>query len=236
MLALRADHEAVLLHDGRVLIVGGTGPNFDFLATAEIYDPSSGTFSGTGSMGVPREGFTATALQDGRVLIAGGHIGRHEQREIYASAELYDPDTGMFTPTGDMATPRHKHDAVRLADGRVLIVAGADAQDDAGLYSSAEIFDPSLGRFQPTGELNDPRYKFRGTSILLPDHRVLVAGGASTAEVYQPGEGVFTSFSVPLGHAPFFATAALLPDGSVMLCGGYSSSGPSTTSAWILRP
>lgn len=236
MLALRADHEAVLLQDGRVLIVGGTGLDFDFLESAEIYNPGSGAFTATGPMSVPREGFTATLLQDGRVLVAGGHVGRHEQREIYASAELYDPGTGHFTPAGNMTIPRHKHDAVLLADGRVLIVAGADASDDAGLYDTAETYDPVQGRFEPTGELNDPRYKFRGTSILLPDHRVLVAGGATFPEVYQPDKGTFTPFADPLGRAPFFATAALLPDGTVMLCGGYSSSGPSTTSAWILRP
>src|SRR6266545_2267303 len=174
----RMGHSATLLPDGRVLLAGGTGPGFDFLASAELYDPRTGRFAATGSMAQRREGFTATLLGDGHVLVTGGHVGRHEQIEIHRSAELYDPHTGRFTHTGDMIVPRHKHDAVLLADERVLLVGGADEHDDAGLYHSAELYDPQTGRFQPTGDLRNARYKLRGTSVLLGDGRVLVAGGA----------------------------------------------------------
>jgi hypothetical protein len=164
----RADQTATLLADGRVLIVGGTGPGYTFLASALLYDPKTGTFAPTGSMSVPRESATATLLRDGRVLVAGGHAGRHEAIRIYASAEVYDPATGRFTAVGDMTIARHKHDAVQLRDGRVLIVGGSDERDDAGLYRSTEIFDPSTGSFHAAGRLHEGRYKMRGTTCGSP--------------------------------------------------------------------
>jgi len=234
--ARRADHEAVLLRDGRVLLVGGTGPRFDFLASAELYDPRTSRFSTTGSMAERREGLTATPLRDGRVLVTGGHVGRHEQLEVHRSAELYDPAAGRFTRTGDMTVRRHKHDAVRLADGRALLVGGSDEHDNAGLYHSAELYDPRTGRFQPTGDLRGARYKLRGTSMLLRDGRVLVTGGASGPEVYQSRSGSFAPLAGSLGRAPLFAAAVLLPDGSALLCGGYSLTGPASNTAWLIRP
>src|SRR5215510_8617986 len=98
---------------------------------------------------------TATRLDDGRVLITGGHAGRHEDIRIYASTELYSPKTGRFSPGPDMPIPRHKHDAVLLHDGRVLIVAGSDERDDLGLYDSVELFDPATDSFTPTGSLHE---------------------------------------------------------------------------------
>jgi hypothetical protein len=93
MKAARTGHTATLLADGRVLIAGGWPENEDGdvtpLASAEIYDPTTGTFSLTGPMTTPRIGHTATMLADGRILIAGG-----------SSAEIYDPDTGKFSSTG----------------------------------------------------------------------------------------------------------------------------------------
>ncbi len=152
----RADHTATLLPDGRVLIVGGTGPGTSFLATAELFDPTTGTFTPTGSMSVPRESATATLLMDGRVLITGGHAGRHADIKIYSSAEVFDPATGRFARVGDMSIPRHKHEAVLLKDGGVLVVGGSDERDDAGLYNSAELFDPRTNSFSPAGDLHDP--------------------------------------------------------------------------------
>lgn len=187
-------------------------------------------------MTAPRAVHTATLLRDGRVLVTGGHVGRHEQLEIHRSAELYDPAAGRFTRTGDMTVRRHKHDAVRLADGRVLLVAGSDERDNAGLYRSAELYDPRTGRFQPTGDLRGARYKLRGTSMLLRDGRVLVAGGASGPEVYQSRVGSFAPLAGSLGRAPLFAAAVLLPDGSTLLCGGYSLTGPASSTAWLIRP
>jgi hypothetical protein len=85
----------------------------------------------------PRSCHTATLLQDGRVLIAGG---RGDQ--VTASAEIYDPATGKFSLTGDMITARYKHTAGLLPDGRVLIAGGSDERDWHGAMASAEIYDP----------------------------------------------------------------------------------------------
>ena len=107
------------------------------LATAELYDPKTGTFSPTGSMATARELHTATALSDGRVLIAGGWDGL----STLASAELYDPKTGTFSPAASMATARDTHTATVLSDGRVLI-AGGEVLGTSTFLASAELYQP----------------------------------------------------------------------------------------------
>ena len=235
MNARRAGHESVQLEDGRVLIVGGVGPGFAFLKTAELYDPLTGRFSDTGAMSVQRESHTATLLPDGRVLVAGGHRGRTEDLRLYASAELYDPATGRFARANDMTMPRHKHDAVSLADGRVLIVGGADEREDPRPFDSAEIYDPETDAFRRTGNLNLARYKLRGTSVLQESGRVFVAGGADGPEVYEPATGEFARLSGSFGRTPLFAAAARVR-GGVLLCGGYSREGGPTDDAWLVQP
>mgnify|MGYP000977552573 FL=1 len=122
----RSEHIAVLLTNGKVLLAGGVGTGWTFLADAEIFDPATNTFTKTESMTVARESHTATLLKDGTVLITGGHRGRRAAIEIYKSAEIYNPQTGNFSVAADLTVKRHKHDAVLLDDGRVLIVGGAD--------------------------------------------------------------------------------------------------------------
>jgi hypothetical protein len=234
MTAPRAVHTATLLRDGTVLVAGGFGVGDDAaLASTERYSPATARFTEGPRMTTPRLGHSATLLPDGRFLVAGGFGAGGA---VLDTAELYDPATGRFTRTGDMTVRRHKHDAVRLADGRVLLVAGSDERDNAGLYRSAELYDPRSGRFQPTGDLHGARYKLRGTSMLLRDGRVLVAGGASGPEVYQSRVGSFAPLAGSLGRAPLFAAAVLLPDGSTLLCGGYSLTGPASSTAWLIRP
>jgi hypothetical protein len=161
------------------------------LASAEIYNPITGTFSPTGSMASTRKFFTATLLNNGRVLVAGGDasVGPGQSQAVILSvAELYDPATGKFSPTGSMTAQRRDHAATLLNDGRVLIVGG-DNPNTAGL-TSAEIYDPSSGRFSPTtGSMAHPRYGQSATR--LSDGRVLIVGGfgdsgsSSSAELCQ---------------------------------------------------
>ena len=123
-LATARDYPSVtLLPDGRVLVVGGRDGDSNPLATAELYDPRTGTFSPTGSLAVARYSPSITLLADGRVLVAGG-IDANGNNGPIADAELYDPRTGVFTPTGSLAVARFYPSVTLLADGRVLVVGG----------------------------------------------------------------------------------------------------------------
>ncbi|MGD0247937.1 MAG: kelch repeat-containing protein, partial [Candidatus Limnocylindrales bacterium] len=124
--------------DGRVLMAGGgvDTVNGESAASAEIYDPTTGTFSPTGSMSDARDRYSAVALADGRVLVLGGF---DEFGRLLASAELYDPNTGRFSPAGAMSTIRSDFCAVLLSDGRVLVVGGYTG---TWFLASAEVATP----------------------------------------------------------------------------------------------
>jgi Kelch motif/Galactose oxidase, central domain len=234
----RAGSTATLLRDGRVLIAGGEDREENKLASAEIFDPESGRFILTSSMSEPRAAHTATALEDGRVLIAGGSSGHYPSQTVYRSAEIFDPGTGKFTPTGAMTAARHKHAAILLRSGKVLIVGGSDNRDWHGEYASAEIYDPDSGTFAATDSMHTARFKIPQAVTLLPNGRVLVAGGGPFAELYDEAKGTFTKVPGSLDAARFFASATLLPGGKVLIAGGYAESGgglPATRGAWIYQ-
>jgi hypothetical protein len=230
----RQIHTATVLADGRVLIAGGYDNKDAALASAVLYDPGTDTFSDTGSLANARGLHTATLLNDGRVLIAGGGpaswLPLPGNGTYLFSAELYDPGTGTFSPTGTMTTARENHTATRLADGRVLIAGGTDLGSHT--ISSAELYDPMTGTFSPTGSMATAR-AFH-TATLLPDGRVLVAAGdpaswfagspmLASAEVYDPETGTFSTTAAMTG-ARGSHTATLLRDGRVVFTGGSDSS------------
>jgi Bacterial Ig-like domain (group 2)/Kelch motif/Galactose oxidase, central domain len=221
MTANRGDHTATLLANGKVLIAGGADqdPTGAGLASAELYDPSTGTFTQTGSMAVGRFLYTATLLQNGKVLIVGGALT--STSDPVATAEVYDPATGIFTMTHEMATTREQHTATLLADGRVLIVGGTTSTGTSDLQptATAEVYDPSTGSFSVTGSMAEARTYH--TATLLPSGKVLVAGGDenSTAEVYDPATASFSTIGgMEIGRSGH--TATLLPNGSVLVVGG----------------
>ncbi len=122
-------HCAALLQDGRVLVVGGntfgnTGSN---LASAELYDPASGTFTDTGSLNHGRAQFTATTLPSGLVFIAGG---------AGTSTELFDPSSGTFSEATPLLTARYAHTATLLPNGKVLLAGGLGPNGDLASASS----------------------------------------------------------------------------------------------------
>ena len=213
----RAFQSSTLLPDGRVLVAGGAQD-----ASVEIYDPESGGFTATGSMGTFRQSCTATLLSNGRVLIAGGEIpGPHMSENTFDSAELYDPATGTFRPTGSMASYRAWDTATLLLDGRVLVAGGRGGEASGGQNSlnSAELYDPKTGTFAPTGSMVSGHDS--GTATLLSDGRVLIADGSvsNTAEVYDPKTGTFGKTG-SMAYFRAWDTATLLPDGRVLIAGG----------------
>ncbi len=227
----RIGHTATLLLDGRVLVVGG-----ELRPSAEVFDPLTGTFAPTGDMSAPRVWHTATLLDDGRVLIVGGHRGRVPEIEVFRSAEIYNPQTGAFAPTDSMAVPRHHHEAVKLEDGRVLVMGGSNERDRAGRYRSAEIYDPATGSFEPVGDLSAPRFRIQNTGLRLPGGRALVAGGADRVEVFNPRTSDFSQAAGVLGSELSDATATLLRDGRVLIVGGFEGSPASYVNAWVYTP
>ena len=225
----RSDHTAVRLLDGRVLVVGGSGGPSD-PDTAELYDPKSGTWTATGNMLKSLEGTPATLLRDGRVLVVD--VDDSDADEPIFGAEVYDPESGTWTATGRRDSDGSAT-ATLLRDGTVLV------RDDTG----SELYDPATGTWTATGKMIDPRHSH--TAILLPDGRVLVAGGHVTgdtptdsAELYDPDTGAWTAAANM--HAPREAIEAFLqPDGKVLVVGGSNRGDPQSaelydpaTGAW----
>ena len=232
----RSDHLAITLQDGRVLFVGGTSTEYTFLASADLLDPTRLLVTRTGSMSVARESHVGVLLAGGTVLIVGGHAGRHAEIRLYDTAELYDPTSGTFRPTGSMARRRHKHAGALLADGRVLITGGADERDDQGEYRDAEVYDARTERFAPLGDMRRARYKHQGTMTLLADGRVLLAGGAGDPELFDPATGRFALVSASNALAGNFSTATKLASGQVLITGGYGNGSGPRASAWLFTP
>ncbi len=232
----RHGHTATLLPNGKVLVAGGFGFSgfTETLATAELYDPSTGAFTATGNMTTPRAWHSATLLPDGRVLIAGGvreAPGSFPFLSL-ASAELYDPSTGVFTATGDMIIAQQCQGATLLTSGKVLIAGGAP---------DAELYDPATGTFSPTGKYSSrpsdlSLFPCTAVSTLLPEGRVLIvwawaepalgwlAGGGAAAELYDPDSGTFSATRTTIGpqYDDGSPTATLLMNGKVLVAGGAS--------------
>jgi N-acetylneuraminic acid mutarotase len=177
----RYGHTATVLSSGKVFVTGGFGgtPNTlqnvggAILASAEIYDPLAGTWTAAASMSTARMGHTATLLQTGQVLVAGGN----GTGGILASAELYDPGTDTWTATSSpMSTARESAAAVLLVTGKVLIVGGFNSASSALLgVPIAELYDPNTGAFSAAGAMTYTRQLFGLTS--LSDGRAMIVGG-----------------------------------------------------------
>jgi N-acetylneuraminic acid mutarotase len=194
-------HTATLLRDGKVLVVGGES-NTGALASAEVYDPISGTWTAAGRMvAVLSDRYSATLLADGKVLVAGGQeiSGNHQAS---ASAELYDPQSGAWSAIQGMLETRMSHNATLLPDGRVLVTGGEGADARAGGLDepliSAELYDPASGTWSATASLVATPGGY--TATLLPDGRVLVAGGSGMTPVGADG----SSHAVSLGSAELY--------------------------------
>jgi WD40 repeat protein len=232
MTIAREGHTATRLPDGTVLIVGGTS---DLGHSAEVFDPAANVCETVGSLQVSRIAHTATLLPNGRVLVVGGTDRVGPGRTVFASAELYDPQLRKFLPTGSMHLPRYKHGAIRLPSGNVLVVGGSDAHDWNGEYSSAELYDWRLGTFHELPGLNAARFKLPHGLALLPDGSVLVSGGSTVVERFDPATRRFSVVEHFL-RPHYYQVATSLADGSVLLTGGYDRVPQSTASVWRYVP
>jgi hypothetical protein len=166
---------ATLLNNGDVLVTGGEDASGNPVATAELFDPTTGMFTPTGSMSVARAEHMATLLTNGAVLVTGGISSSGVNTTFTATAELFDPAIGAFALTGSMESPRELHTATRLGDGKVLVIGGDNANSD---LSTAELFDPVTGTFTPAGNMEIERSHH--TATLLVNGEVLVTGGRNS--------------------------------------------------------
>ena len=222
MMTARMEHTATVMGDGtgRVLVAGGWngGP----LASAELYDPTptTGNWSSTGSLAAARTQHIAALLSTGRVLVAGGDGVVNSTTTPLASAELFDPSTGIWSPTGSMSTSRLLFGAATLANGEILVAGGKTI---GTILNTAELYDPGTGMWSPTGSMTVARGEH--TVTLLNDGTVLASGGSNDprSEVYDPGTGMWrVTGSMTTGR--FEHTATLLGSGSVLVAGGLNSS------------
>ncbi|WP_263366692.1 Kelch repeat-containing protein [Edaphobacter bradus] len=193
-------------------------------------------------MNKARAFFVATELKDGNILVAGGFDGTSNP-SFFADSEIYDRHTGSWKLAAAMHVARAAHVAVRLEDGRVLVIGGYTVGFNP--LSSAEIYDPSTNMWSLTGSMNDARAE-DFTAELLPGHKVLVAGGfgksgvLKSAEIYGEASGTWTRTSSMNVERAEFATVVLRGEGRdegndgddnrrILVIGGYTNAGPIPT-------
>ncbi len=221
MTIARAFHTATFLKNGLVLITGGISARTATTAldSAELYNPANGTFIATGTMGTPRAHHTATLLNNGKVLVAGG-ISTAAGPAVKA-AELYDPATGTFSYTNNtMHVKRAYHTATLLNNGKVMIAGGTDGT--ATLASVEYLLPPEVAPFgdfsSSTAIMSSPRERHAATK--LRSGSVLITGGSpnKTFDLFSSG-----NLLIPFGSmstARYDHTSTLLPNGKVLVTGG----------------
>ncbi len=238
----RWSHTASPLPGGGWLFLGGLGveaaqSRMVALASAMVYQDGAFSTLDAGML-TPRFDHGAAPLADGRILVTGGLPLPGSDVSALPAAEVFDPVQKRFAATGAMALPRAGHTATTLQDGRVLVVGGRDSTCaytcGQRTWRNAELYDPATGTFSPAGAPAQAR--FNHTATLLPDGRVLIAGGttpdlegtdvSSLVEVYDPAANRFQTLGTMLRPRASH-TATLLGDGKVLLAGGltYASSG-----------
>jgi hypothetical protein len=231
----RADVAMATLRDGRIVLAGG----FDgrqAVDAIDLFDPADNSIRGIGALANARAGAGAALLPDGRVLVVGGGTNGRARLTAAASAEIVDPATGRSVLTGSLSHARYKHAVARLPNGTVLAVGGSDERDSRGKLDAIESYDPATGRFTIVGRTRAKRYKIAASVVVLADGRVLIAGGAPRAEIFNPATGRVADYGPSLGGSLNFATATPVAGRGVLLAGGYYEDGIRLSRrAWLLR-
>lgn len=221
MVSARSFHQAAVLDDGRLLVVGGQrslGPG------AELYDPATESWAAVAGATSQRIFFKAVKLADGSVLAVGGTDTSLLPRS--AAVDLYDPSVGAFRAIAPLPEGRAGHSLTALPDGRALLVGGFTGGD---VTADAAIFQKQSG-FVPVKALPHPRGHH--AAALLPDGRVLVTGGEkccnpmpfealATTEIYDPARDLWTA-GPKMSSARYDHTVDVLADGRVVVAGGAS--------------
>ena len=214
-------HSCSVLSGGRLLVAGGSTDS-GATSAAEIYDPSTDSWSHTFGLTAARTGHTATTLRDGRVLIAGGLVSGQPADSL----EVYSPTDGTFTAvTARMSSARQGHAATVLRDGRVLIAGGSDGTN---ALSTVDVFDPSTNTISAGVPLPAARAGHSATTLL--DGKVLFAGGndgtkdLSTAVVFDPKAQTYGQ-PVTMAAARSGHMAIALPNNNTVLIVGGTSAG-----------
>ena len=232
---------ATLLPNGTVLVAGGCcttafGP--DALATAQIYNPATNSWTATASMSTSRAYATATLLGNGTVLVVGGEnivpgMGSGMGTSGLTSAEIYNPVTGLWQGAGTTATGHVYATASLLPSGQVL-VAGGSLDGCCGGVTGADLYTPSTGTWQAAANMNIAREY--AAAVVLPDGTVLMTGGyngitplatLASTEIYQPATNTWTPGPDMNQHRQYH-TATLLQNGQVLVAGGDDSSALAT--------
>ncbi len=234
-------HALAPLPGGDVLVVGGASQesgSYVALAAAHRFLYAAGSFADAGKLAQARRGHTATALADGRVLVAGG-----EDANILGSAELFDPAKpagSAWSATPAMLAPTSEHQAVRLQSGQVLLAGGRAGSGDS--LNTLQLYDPASGSWKLNA---DPLKQSRRchTLTLLKNGKVLIAGGVKgsgwetvwlqSLEVYDPATGTTKLLAGSMHMGRCGHTASLLLDGRVLIAGGFCGSGSSCPKPFV---
>ena len=237
---MRSLHTATLLPDGRVLLAGGTrvkltpAPVAEHLATTEVYDPKTRSFTAGPTLAHVRTSHAAVGMPDGRVLVIGG-VGRSDSEWVDIRGA-----SSSVAPGPALTTVRDDHHATLLADGRVLVTGGQDGSGRS--LDTAEILDAPA---DPSFRLLAGRMASRRAdhqAVRLPSGQVLVLGGEDdpgdgsgdvilqTVDVFEPGSETFTALP-PLAVGRDDHRAIRLLDGRVLVTGGENATSTASIDA-----
>ena len=218
MTAATEQQTATLLQNGQVLMPGA----------AQLYNPATGMWTATGSMSTARSGHTATLLPNGQLLAAGGEACVSASCPVLSSAELYNPATGTWTPTGSMSEP-HSSGALAglLPNGQVLVVCGVN--DPGFAPCGADLYNPATGTWADDGVASASAAR-NYSAVLLHNGQVLISGGeigtypaketiVQTATLFDPATKTSTSTG-SMTTPREFHTLIVLQNGQALAAGG----------------
>jgi hypothetical protein len=222
----KAGASSVLLNDGKVLVIGGGSQNDSH---AEVFDPSTETWTMTEPVNIARAVPLLTKLADGRVLVTGGYVSSVTSKV----AEIYDPETGAWTPTTSMNVARVWHGASLLADGKVLVSAGYTPNQQTAL--TTEVYDPVAETWTTAAPLALARQS--PVQLTLSTGEVVLHGGAVSTpgiafEMLRPASSQWR-IGVRTDAVPYDHTATLMPDDRILITGGQLRT---PQFSWIMNP